>query len=112
MATSPVGPLYCRGEIGGDRCNVLGVCKCGTDRRRACPKALRTRTAILDRLAFNALFGILVIPSATYLLGFITFATLYGAVSVDCALYDELSLSPVSKLLRAELASPGVGHTA
>jgi hypothetical protein len=37
-------------------------------------------------IGFDALFGILVIPVATYLLGLITFATLFGAVSVDFAL--------------------------
>ena len=63
-------------------------------------------------IVFNALFGILVIPSVAYLLGFITFATLYGAVSVDCALCDKLSTSHVSKLLSVELASPRVGHYA
>lgn len=39
---------------------------------------------------FNASFGVLVMPHVPYLLGMITFATIYGALSIDFALQKGL----------------------
>ncbi|MFN3385096.1 MAG: hypothetical protein ACK42Y_00720 [Candidatus Thermochlorobacter sp.] len=50
------------------------------------PKPWRIELAFVLALGFNALFGLLVIPRLSYLLGFIAFAVLYGAVSLDDAL--------------------------
>jgi hypothetical protein len=41
--------------------------------------------AFLVAIAFNSLFGILVVPSPKYLLGMIAFAVLYGAYSIGYA---------------------------
>ncbi len=42
-------------------------------------------TAFWVSMAFNSLFGILVVPSPRYLLGLIAFATLYGVYSLEYA---------------------------
>jgi hypothetical protein len=50
------------------------------------PKSWPIEVAFWGAIAFNSLFGLLVIPQPQYLLGFKAFATLYGVVSVDHAL--------------------------
>ncbi|MBI4532289.1 MAG: hypothetical protein HY709_12300, partial [Candidatus Latescibacteria bacterium] len=47
------------------------------------PKTWSLELAFWIGMAFNALFGILIIPNPPYLLGFIAFATLYGIVSIN-----------------------------
>ena len=43
-------------------------------------------TAFWGAMIFNSLFGVLVIPDERYLTGFITFATLYGIISIEEAI--------------------------
>jgi len=43
----------------------------------------RLEIAFFCALTFNSLFGLLVIPDTHYLLGFISFTTLYGLVSIN-----------------------------
>lgn len=50
------------------------------------PKPWQIELAFVLALGFNALFGLLVMPRFSYLLGFIAFAVLYSAVSLDDAL--------------------------
>lgn len=50
------------------------------------PKPWHIELAFALALGFNALFGLLVLPRLSYLLGFIAFAMLYGIVSLDAAL--------------------------
>jgi len=52
---------------------------------RIAPKPLGLEIAFWLGIAFNGLFGILVVPLVAYLLGLIAFATLYGVVSLDFA---------------------------
>lgn len=47
------------------------------------PKGWVVETGFWLALAFSSLFGILVFPSVSYLLGFIAIATLYGMVSIS-----------------------------
>lgn len=50
------------------------------------PKPWPLELAFWIALAFNALFGILIMPRAGYLSGFCAFATLYGVVSINYAI--------------------------
>jgi len=52
---------------------------------RIAPKPLGLEIAFWLGIAFNGLFGILIVPLVAYLLGLIAFATLYGVVSLDFA---------------------------
>ena len=50
------------------------------------PKPWPIELAFWLAIAFNSLFGLLVVPHPKYLLGFIAFGTLYAVVSIDRAL--------------------------
>jgi hypothetical protein len=50
------------------------------------PKSWPIEVAFGLAIAFNSLFGLLVMPIPNYLLGFIAFATVYAVVSIDHAL--------------------------
>lgn len=50
------------------------------------PKPWSVELAFALALGFNALFGLLVMPRLSYLLGFLAFSMLYGVVSLDYAL--------------------------
>lgn len=49
-------------------------------------------------MAFNAAFGIIVMPSLDYLLGLVAFSTIYGLVSIDFAVNSGLLQTINSKL--------------
>ena len=51
------------------------------------PKERLLDFAFAGAMGFNALFGILVLPLAQYLLGLISFSTIYGMISIDFALH-------------------------
>ena len=51
------------------------------------PKGWPLEFAFLASIAFNALFGILVMPRPSYLLGLMSFSTIYGMLSIDFALH-------------------------
>jgi hypothetical protein len=51
-----------------------------------CPKPWPIELAFWSAIGFNALFGLLVMPSPKYLLGLITFAGLYSIVSINFAI--------------------------
>ena len=50
------------------------------------PKNRRLELAFFAALLFQTSFGIMVLPNEWYLLGFISFATLYGVVSINEAI--------------------------
>ena len=68
---------------------ILGFCICaanvGLYAARLARKPVWLELAFWAAMAFNSLFGILVVPSAKYLLGLIAFAALYGAYSIEYA---------------------------
>jgi len=49
-------------------------------------KGWPTEVAFWSAMAFQALLGIVAVPAANYLLGFIAFAVLYGVISIDVPL--------------------------
>lgn len=51
------------------------------------PKPWPLELAFAVAISFNALFGILVIPSPDYNLGMISFSTIYGILSIDFAVH-------------------------
>ncbi len=62
------------------------------------PKPKGLEVAFWLGIVFDSLFGILVVPLMSYLLGLVAFATLYGAVSLDLALQKKLKQNIVRSL--------------
>lgn len=68
---------------------VLLFCVCGANvglyAAKLARKPIWFELAFWGAIAFNALFGILVVPNPRYLLGLIAFAVLYGVYSIEYA---------------------------